>query len=804
MNSSDSFCFSSPHLRRSTSSVPKHSSYLSFLNDFDIHGSQRYGLSPPVQMQSHFYANVQNEGFTNFHNNTSEAMQDNATMQPQSPSILESALFETPNYDSFSFLNNPFSSSRPLECDTGLIGENYGKNNAVKIFGGPLMSINEDNKGCTSPMNRQRRHPHQNSKHTIGNKKSVFRGVSRHTEGRFQAFVWDGTEPEKKGKTGGFDKEEDAARAHDLAALKLWGECAKLNFPIEQYKKDLEEMQTMTKQDYFLLIRRASPSFAKGLSNYRGVSRISGKKKWQARLGRGKRHNGLYLGTFETEEQAARAYDIGAIRTKGTDAATNFDVSENDVNSILQSEKLPIGEGASKSLKFASSVDDFIQSRRKTNKKTPFLQPYEDHRLGILNRISTQPSSSFQQTTLQTLPIYPNDSNCSQYVDPFLQDFQNTDNIQNNQLLQYYSVSPRSQVQGVPAGYQNANFETNRIFSHWDGNTYGGGNNSVGSAINIGPVIPSQNHELNQFQYYNNDAYGQKLSQNPNSSYLLQNSHVSAYPQTISPTFLPGLNNLHTCSSYIGECSSSQAEVSLDTILGETDESLGSDIVSEVVPVADLEVHVNPIERNSILVLPEDRENGSTGYQNANFETNPIFSHWDGNTDGRGDNSVGSAINIGPVIPSQNHELNKFQYYNNDAYGQKLSQNPNSSYLLQNSHVSAYPQTINSTFLPGLNNLHACSSYIGECSSSQAEMSLDTILGETDGSLGSDIVSEVVPVADLEVHVNPIERNSVLPGDRENGSVVEVSGVSKSGHVLDTSSWKDLLLMSLNDPDCKL
>ena len=35
--------------------------------------------------------------------------------------------------------------------------------------------------------------------------------------------------------TGGYDKEEKAARAYDLAALKYWGPTTHTNFPVNIY-----------------------------------------------------------------------------------------------------------------------------------------------------------------------------------------------------------------------------------------------------------------------------------------------------------------------------------------------------------------------------------------------------------------------------------------------------------------------------------------------------------------------------------------------------------------------------------------
>ncbi|XP_058110854.1 AP2-like ethylene-responsive transcription factor AIL5 [Magnolia sinica] len=116
-------------------------------------------------------------------------------------------------------------------------------------------------------------------------------------------------------------------------------------------------MKNMTRQEFVASLRRKSSGFSSGASIYRGVTRHHQHGRWQARIGRVAGNKDLYLGTFSTQEEAAEAYDIAAIKFRGLNAVTNFDMSRYDVKSIVNS-NLPIGGITTKAKASESSSSD--------------------------------------------------------------------------------------------------------------------------------------------------------------------------------------------------------------------------------------------------------------------------------------------------------------------------------------------------------------------------------------------------------------------------------------------------------------
>lgn len=145
-------------------------------------------------------------------------------------------------------------------------------------------------------------------------KGSRFKGVSRagKDQSYFRVTV---TIERKRWRIGGIPSEEEAARVYDSLALHLHGEFARTNFP-DSAAKTYEEL--LLEYPPQAIVRDGHRVPRK--SQYKGVYLQRG--RWCAQVWHEKKVQ--HVGYFQTELEAAQAYDEAARRLKGEQAVTNF------------------------------------------------------------------------------------------------------------------------------------------------------------------------------------------------------------------------------------------------------------------------------------------------------------------------------------------------------------------------------------------------------------------------------------------------------------------------------------------------
>lgn len=139
-------------------------------------------------------------------------------------------------------------------------------------------------------------------------RKRGFKGIAEQSFNQYRKRFWSSINVGKARITLGFyDNEMAAACAYDYAAVEYFGEFACLNFP---------NGQPLTREE----LKNHEYNKHHAASAYRGVYFY--KKKWKAQTSlKGKT---IYIGTFHSEIEAAKAYNEVAFSVHGDNAILNI------------------------------------------------------------------------------------------------------------------------------------------------------------------------------------------------------------------------------------------------------------------------------------------------------------------------------------------------------------------------------------------------------------------------------------------------------------------------------------------------